>query len=147
MLRVTKELQAYLSEENHQSSKQQEIQTLEKTLEVYKNMQKRNISDRQRTMRKLTKQIAAKERENQQYDEELEEMSLSVVERGKIDEVNADQSAESGSAKRMQDIITRRKLVDLAKAQAQEIAVLRAEVERLRMRTFPALTQLDQQHL
>lgn len=45
----------------------------------------------------------------------------------------------------MQDIITRRKLVDLAKAQAQEIAILRAEVERLRMRTFPALVQIDHQ--
>nr|KAG5714383.1 hypothetical protein BaRGS_018600 [Batillaria attramentaria] len=33
-------------------------------------------------------------------------------------------------------IVQRRKLVDLAKAQAQEVAVLRAEVERLRMRTF-----------
>lgn len=31
----------------------------------------------------------------------------------------------------------------MAKAQAQEIAVLRAEVERLRMKTFPALVQLD----
>ena len=38
---------------------------------------------------------------------------------------------------RMNDIITRRKLVDLAKAQASEIGLLRAEVERLRMRTFP----------
>lgn len=44
---------------------------------------------------------------------------------------------------RMNDIITRRKLVDLAKAQASEIGLLRAEVERLRMRTFPALLQVD----
>jgi len=43
----------------------------------------------------------------------------------------------------MQNIITRRKLVDLAKTQASQIGVLRAEVERLRMRTFPALVQLD----
>ena len=43
----------------------------------------------------------------------------------------------------MNDIITRRKLVDLAKAQASEIGLLRAEVERLRMRTFPALLQVD----
>ena len=49
----------------------------------------------------------------------------------------------TGAAKRMQDIVQRRKLVDLAKAQAQEVAVLRAEVERLRMRTFPALVQVE----
>lgn len=51
--------------------------------------------------------------------------------------------SDTGSAKRMQDIVQRRKLVDLAKAQAQEVAVLRAEVERLRMRTFPALVQVE----
>ena len=51
--------------------------------------------------------------------------------------------SETGAEKRMQDIVQRRKLVDLAKAQAQEVAVLRAEVERLRMRTFPALVQVE----
>lgn len=43
----------------------------------------------------------------------------------------------------MHNIILRRKLVDLAKSQASQVGVLRAEVERLRMRTFPALIQLD----
>ena len=45
--------------------------------------------------------------------------------------------------KRLRGIVQRRKLVDLAKAQAQEVAVLRAEVERLRMKTFPALVQVE----
>lgn len=40
-------------------------------------------------------------------------------------------------------IIQRRKLLDLAKAQAQEVAFLRSEVERLRMKTFPALVQIE----
>ena len=56
---------------------------------------------------------------------------------------SADQRSDSGAEKRYQEIVQRRKLVDLAKAQAQEVAVLRAEVERLRMRTFPALVQVE----
>ncbi len=44
---------------------------------------------------------------------------------------------------RFDQIIQRRKLVDLAKAQAQEVAFLRSEVERLRMKTFPALVQIE----
>lgn len=44
---------------------------------------------------------------------------------------------------RMRQIVRRRRLVDLAKAQAQEVAYLRAEVERLRMKTFPALVQIE----
>ena len=53
------------------------------------------------------------------------------------------QDKSIGTNKRMKIIAQRRRLVDMAKAQAQEIAVLRAEVERLRMKTFPALVQLD----
>ena len=44
---------------------------------------------------------------------------------------------------RMHQVVRRRRLVDLAKAQAQEVAYLRAEVERLRMKTFPALVQIE----
>lgn len=56
---------------------------------------------------------------------------------------SADRRSNTGTEKRYQEIVQRRKLVDLAKAQAQEVAVLRAEVERLRMRTFPALVQVE----
>ena len=56
---------------------------------------------------------------------------------------SADNRADSGQETRYREIVQRRKLVDLAKAQAQEVAVLRAEVERLRMRTFPALVQVE----
>ena len=55
----------------------------------------------------------------------------------------ADNQTEAGTERRRKNIVARRKLVDLAKAQAEEVAILRAEVERLRMRTFPALVQVD----
>lgn len=52
-------------------------------------------------------------------------------------------ASEINAEARMKDIVSRRRLVELAKSQAQEISVLRTEVERLRMRTFPALVQVD----
>ena len=55
----------------------------------------------------------------------------------------ADKRSDQGRGERYKEIVQRRKLVELAKAQAQEVAVLRAEVERLRMRTFPALVQVE----
>ena len=57
--------------------------------------------------------------------------------------IAADKNLETTRERRYQEIVQRRKLVDLAKAQANEVAVLRAEVERLRMRTFPALVQVE----
>lgn len=54
-----------------------------------------------------------------------------------IEQTRADQE------ERVRQVVRRRRLVDLAKAQAQEVAYLRAEVERLRMKTFPALVQIE----
>lgn len=51
--------------------------------------------------------------------------------------------SEANAEAKMHDIVLRRRLVETAKSQAQEVALLRAELERLRMRTFPALVQVD----
>ena len=51
--------------------------------------------------------------------------------------------SEAGARQRMADIVSRRRMVELVRAQAAEIQVLRAEMERLRMATFPALVQVD----
>lgn len=53
------------------------------------------------------------------------------------------EQSHANQRERMQQVVRRRRLVDLAKAQAQEVAYLRAEVERLRMKTFPALVQIE----
>ena len=52
-------------------------------------------------------------------------------------------SSEANAKQRMQGIVKRRRLVELVRAQAGEISVLTTEVEKLRMRTFPALVQVD----
>lgn len=57
--------------------------------------------------------------------------------------LKAENQAEANSQRRLKNIVARRKLVDLARSQSQEVTILRAEVERLRMRTFPALVQVD----
>ena len=51
--------------------------------------------------------------------------------------------SEAGARQRMADIVSRRRMVELVRAQAAEIQVLRAELERLRMATFPALVQVE----
>ncbi len=38
----------------------------------------------------------------------------------------------------LSEIYNRRKLLDLAKSQAQDIAILRQEVHRLRLKTYPS---------
>lgn len=49
---------------------------------------------------------------------------------------------ESEAEKHYKDIVQRKKLVNIARMQSQEIILLRADVEKLRMKNFPALAQL-----
>ena len=111
----------------------------------------------QRTLKKLQNNATEKKEENQDLDKQLKDLQVSVIERQQIDDLAGKlgfyisfatantntgiSQAEAGAKERMHNIIIRKKLVQAAKAQAQEIAILRAEVERLRMRTFPALVQ------
>ena len=55
----------------------------------------------------------------------------------------AEEQIESDRKARYRLLVQRRKIVDLAQAQAKEVSLLRAEVERLRMRTFAALAQVE----
>ncbi|CAM9612531.1 unnamed protein product [Hapterophycus canaliculatus] len=51
------------------------------------------------------------------------------------------------AAGRMKRITTRRRLVDLARAQTGEIEALKAELDRLRQRTFPSFAHAARNNL
>ncbi|CAG5125993.1 unnamed protein product, partial [Candidula unifasciata] len=142
-IKVTREIQAFLQEEDYEAKKQAEIATLEHTIATLKKHHEKNITKRKQTLKTLSKGARSKETSNEKLYAELLDLNVVVNERRHIEEVNGGYRDDGGVAKRYQEIKQRRKLIDLAKAQAQEIAVLRSEVERLRMRTFPALVQVE----
>ncbi|XP_043911887.1 cilia- and flagella-associated protein 43 [Protopterus annectens] len=140
MLRVSKELQKYLFETDHDSRVLHEMSVLEQTLALQEKHHKKNSKNFRRVVKELESKIKHMQEQNNKLDEELQELLVSVSERKLVfDAIAVEKNMEANTEQRYQDIIQRRKLVDLAKSQAQEVAVLRAEVERLRMKTFPAL--------
>lgn len=56
--------------------------------------------------------------------------------------VDAGNRGVEANQKKADGFITRRKLMDLVRAQSDEIELLRGELERLRRRTFPSFAQL-----
>lgn len=54
---------------------------------------------------------------------------------------------QTQAAGRMKRITTRRRLVDLARAQTGEIEALKAELDRLRQRTFPSFAHAARNRL
>ena len=51
--------------------------------------------------------------------------------------------SEANREQKMKEIVTRRKLVEKIKSQDAEYADLKMEIERLYMKTFPALVQMN----
>lgn len=142
-MKVTREIQLFLNSPDYEGKKSEEVGKLELTILQQRKIHEKTLDERKKTLKDLERTIKQKENDNEQLLKELEDLNVSVHERHHIQQVNADRRSDSGAEKRYQEIVQRRKLVDLAKAQAQEVAVLRAEVERLRMRTFPALVQVE----
>lgn len=53
-----------------------------------------------------------------------------------------EEAQELQTEERYQGIVQRKTLMDLARAQTEDLALLSAEVERLRMKNFPAFDPL-----
>ncbi|XP_053318960.1 cilia- and flagella-associated protein 43 [Spea bombifrons] len=144
MLRVSKELQIFLNESDYSKRVSDQLSVLEETLNVQEKHHEKNVKSYKRIVKDIEKDINKKMQANVQLDKDLHDLLLSFSERKHIYEVvGAEKSSEKHSAERYKDLIRRRKLVDLANTQAHEISVLRAEVDRLRMKTFPALIQME----
>ncbi|XP_038265649.1 cilia- and flagella-associated protein 43 isoform X4 [Dermochelys coriacea] len=143
-LHVSRDRQLFLNVLNYDSRITQQVSVMEQTLGVMDKLHKKKVKNCQKVFKDLEKRICLKEQANYKLGHELQEMLVSVSERRHIFEAADTQLVSEKAAKEhYQDIVQRRQLVDLAKEQAQEIAVLQAEVERLRMRTFPALFETE----
>ncbi|XP_059155950.1 cilia- and flagella-associated protein 43-like [Physella acuta] len=142
-IKVTREIQAYLQEEDYETKKAEEISKLEMTLIQLKKFHEKTIEQKKLLLKELTRNTKVKQKNNKKLDAELLDLNVVVNERKQIEDINVENRDDDATYRRYNEIVQRRKLVDLAKAQAQEVAVLRAEVERLRMRTFPALVQVE----
>ncbi|XP_026523209.1 cilia- and flagella-associated protein 43 [Notechis scutatus] len=138
-LNVTKDHQIFLSVLNYDRRMNHEVSVMEGTFNFLDKVHKKNIEQKEKVIKELEKQIHLKEVANQKFSKKLQEMLVIVSERRHIYEATDSELLNQNIAKEhYEDIVQRQQLVDLAKAQAQELTILQAEVERLRMRTFPA---------
>ncbi|XP_062375052.1 cilia- and flagella-associated protein 43 [Sardina pilchardus] len=142
MLRVSQELQEHLVETDQDSRMSKQVSILEKTIAQQEQTHLKNVQNCKRLIKQLEKQTSAKVDKNSALDTQLASMRITVAERRTIYHTIAmEENQEAESEQRYQEILERKRLVELAREQAQEVAVLRAEVERMRMKTFPALGQ------
>jgi hypothetical protein len=143
LLRLTKQMQEYLRS-GDEYAHGTEIAALEKRAEYSLKAHQHKLDEKNRSLTKLSRKVNEKTGQNTKLDNQLEELGRAVSERQEIYESSS--KKKSGVAEVSSDdialleIYNRRRLVDLAKAQAQDISILREEVERLRLRTYPAFS-------
>ncbi|XP_060097687.1 cilia- and flagella-associated protein 43 [Heteronotia binoei] len=144
-LNVTKDRQLFLTVLNYDSRINREVSVMEATLIFLDKVHKKNVQQREKLIMELEKQIDQKKAANLKVSKEIREMLVSVSERRHIFEASDSELLKQKIHKEhYEDILQRQQLVDLAKAQAQELSILQAEVERLRMRTFPAFFDVQE---
>ncbi|CAF0804624.1 unnamed protein product [Rotaria sordida] len=145
-LKVTRNVQEYLVCPNDgafESQKQRELQMLEATVEKMKQRFDDQKTIKENEIHKLQQDNSSIANVTLAVDEALQNANVNLYERKNIIDRRIVEQSKADQQDRIRQVVRRRRLVDLAKAQAQEVAYLRAEVERLRMKTFPALVQIE----
>ncbi|CAF0937184.1 unnamed protein product [Adineta ricciae] len=145
-LKVTRNIQEYLACPNDaafEAQKQREMQMLEATIEKMKERFAEQQVLKEEDVQKLQRDNLSIANVTLAVDEALQNANVNLYERKNIIDQRIIEQSKVEQRERMHQVVRRRRLVDLAKAQAQEVAYLRAEVERLRMKTFPALVQIE----
>lgn len=143
LLRVTKDLQGKIrggSEDNQQV----EVAALEKKLEQLKAAHEDKVADLRRQVAKINAMIADRNNEMESLGGQIEQLEGSVLEREMIHEIQSQSNDGTGDGfKRFEEMHMKRKLQTLVGMQTQEIGLLRDELDRLRRRTFPTFTHID----
>lgn len=96
------------------------------------------IQEKHHAMKKVQGMIYKKEEENRDLDAQVSALDASFNVQQLLHQTTSKPAQERNAKGTLKDIFTRRRLLDLAKSQAQDIAILRDEVQRLRLRTYPA---------
>ncbi|XP_019580633.2 cilia- and flagella-associated protein 43 [Rhinolophus sinicus] len=140
MLFFSRERQKYLNEPNYETLIAIQIGIMEETIAVLDKTHKKNVENCKKLLKKLVKFGNQKDVANYTLSCNLREELVAVSERKDIcHALGSKLTCEKIAQKRYENMMQQQKLTNISKEQAEQILILQAEVERLRMKTFPAL--------
>ncbi|XP_040128666.2 cilia- and flagella-associated protein 43 isoform X6 [Ictidomys tridecemlineatus] len=143
MLFFSRQRQKYLNESNYETLIAIQIGIMEQTIQVIDKTHKKNVENCKKLLKKLEKFSNQKDVANYTLSCNLREELVAVSERKDICNAMGTQlTCEKIVKERYKNMVQQQKLTNISKQQAEQISILQAEVERLRMKTFPALVQM-----
>ncbi|GMH32406.1 hypothetical protein BSKO_00240 [Bryopsis sp. KO-2023] len=135
LLRVNKSVHQVVKQ-GEAGLKSHEAAGYEQLMKFNEHLHKNNVAERQKKVAKLEATIMEKAMQNEQMKEEIDKIHKLHDGHKRVEHSLA--TTRSPSRKVMRTIVTDKKLRDIAKAQAVEIQMLQAEMERWHMRTYPS---------
>ncbi|XP_021007063.1 cilia- and flagella-associated protein 43 [Mus caroli] len=140
MLFFSRDRQKYLNEPNYENVIAIQIGIMEQTISVIDKNHKKNVENCKKLLKKLGKYSNQKDVANFTLSCNLREELVAVSERQDIcNEIGSKLTCEKIARERYDNQLKLQRLLNISKQQAEQISILQAEVERLRMKTFPAL--------
>jgi len=136
-LRVTKHMQEFINGGGHDHNERQRAKLVEKIEHVRKTMTQR-IEDKKVLQGKVKRQTREREIENSMLLEQVGHADSLVATRRHVHSLHAADHDAELPQRLMRDMRVTRRLEDVARAQNDEMAALKREVDRLRERTFPS---------
>uniref|UniRef100_UPI002021EF95 cilia- and flagella-associated protein 43 n=1 Tax=Myodes glareolus TaxID=447135 RepID=UPI002021EF95 len=139
----SRDRQKYLNEPNYENLIAVQIGIMEQTINVIDKTHRKNVENCKKLIKKLGRYSNQKDIANYMLSCNLREELVAVSERQDIcNEMGSKLTCEKIAKERYGNLLKKQKLTYISKQQAEQISILQAEVERLRMKTFPALVPM-----
>ncbi|XP_006831543.1 PREDICTED: WD repeat-containing protein 96 [Chrysochloris asiatica] len=143
MLFFSRDRQKFLNEPHYETLIAIQIGIMEQTIAVLDKTHKKNVEHCKKLLKKLGRFSNHKDVANYTLSCNLQEELVAVSERRDIcNAIGSKLTCEKIAKERYDDMMQQQKLTSISKQQTEQILILQAEVERLRMRTFPALVPM-----
>jgi len=137
LLRVTKDL---VSDEGVSLTERhrRENEVLEKSIEKLRETLEKTVAQRKKTLREIESKRRSLAREDAHLNPSYDELRVAVQERDVVHKVYVANRGPDVVRQTLKDAASKRRLRNTVQTQREDIAMLKAELERLRLRTFPA---------
>ena len=144
LLRVTKQMQAQIRDREEGRTDQLQLNSTTQHIALERKMDHVRASvrtlntDKTAELSRLRRRTQRITRENDTLANRVQQLQQAVQQRKAIDTLRDDGQRERAGEerRRMRDVVGRRRLMDLARLQQEEIAWLRSQVDALRKKTF-----------
>ncbi|XP_028810030.1 cilia- and flagella-associated protein 43-like [Denticeps clupeoides] len=142
-LHVSQNLLEHLREKDHDHKISKQDSLSEKIISLQEKNHAKRVQSCQKLIKQLEMQASMKAKEVEDLDHRLSVLKMAVSERRAICEGTDTEAMQVAEAEaRHQKILERKRLIQLARTQGEEVEALRAELNRWRMRSFPCFHQL-----